>query len=110
MSVNTLRGPIPSEASALRRTLDRAREDPAYQAFALLRIGFTSAPIDMRVPVGPQPRPRDSGSRSCSRSTISIRVAQAHPTCHDASRTRASASPPGMDSPPRLIFSVDPID
>jgi hypothetical protein len=49
MSVNTLRGPIPSEASALRRTLDRARQDPAYQAFALLRIGFTVLPIVMGI-------------------------------------------------------------
>ena len=49
MSVNTLRGPIPSEASALRRTLDRAREDPAYQAFALLRVGFTVLPIVMGI-------------------------------------------------------------
>ena len=52
MSVNTLRAPIPSEASTLRRTFGGAREDPAYQAFALLRVGFTSAPIDMRVLVG----------------------------------------------------------
>lgn len=49
MSVNTLRGPIPSEASTLRRTLDRAREDPAYQAFVLLRIGFTVLPIVMGI-------------------------------------------------------------
>ena len=49
MSVNTLRGPIPGEASALRRTLNRAREDPAYQAFALLRIGFTVLPIVMGI-------------------------------------------------------------
>ena len=49
MSVNTLRGPIPSEVSTLRRTLDRAREDPAYQAFVLLRIGFTVLPIVMGI-------------------------------------------------------------
>ncbi len=49
MSVNTLRGPIPSEASALRRGLDRAREDPAYQAFVLLRVGFTVLPIVMGI-------------------------------------------------------------
>ena len=49
MSVNTLRGPISGEASALRRTLNRAREDPAYQAFALLRIGFTVLPIVMGI-------------------------------------------------------------
>jgi uncharacterized membrane protein YphA (DoxX/SURF4 family) len=49
MSVNTLRGPIRSEASAPRRTLDRARQDPAYQAFALLRIGFTVLPIVMGI-------------------------------------------------------------
>ncbi len=49
MSVNTIRGPIPSEASALRRGLDRAREDPAYQAFVLLRVGFTVLPIVMGI-------------------------------------------------------------
>ena len=49
MSVNTLRGPIPSEASALRRALDRARQDPGYQAFALLRVGFTVLPIVMGI-------------------------------------------------------------
>jgi hypothetical protein len=43
-------------------------------------------------------------------STISIRVAQAHPTCHGASLTRASVSAPEMGSSPQLIFSVDPID
>jgi uncharacterized membrane protein YphA (DoxX/SURF4 family) len=47
MSANTLRGPIPGEASAPRRTLNRVRADPAYQAFALLRIGFTVLPIVM---------------------------------------------------------------
>ena len=64
----------------------------------------------MRVLVGPQPRPREYGSRSCSRSTISIRVTQPHPTCHDASPTRASVSAPEMGSSSQLIFSVDPID
>ena len=49
MSVNTLRGPIPREATGLRAALHRAREDPAYQAFALLRIGFTVLPIVMGV-------------------------------------------------------------
>ena len=43
MSVNTLKGPIARKPSALRRTFDRARDDPAYQAFALLRVGFTRA-------------------------------------------------------------------
>ena len=49
MSVNTLKGNIASEASALRRTFDRARDDPAYQAFALLRVGFTLLPIVMGI-------------------------------------------------------------
>jgi uncharacterized membrane protein YphA (DoxX/SURF4 family) len=49
MSVNTLRGPIRGEATGLRSALTRAREDPAYQAFALLRIGFTVLPIVMGV-------------------------------------------------------------
>ena len=47
---------------------------------------------------------------SCSRSTISIRVAQAHPICHHVSPTRASVSVSEMGSSPQPIFSVDPID
>ncbi len=49
MSVNTLKGNIARKPSALRRTFDRARDDPAYQAFALLRVGFTLLPIVMGI-------------------------------------------------------------
>jgi uncharacterized membrane protein YphA (DoxX/SURF4 family) len=45
MAANPLTAPAPHEAPPLRRALDRLRGDPAYQSFALLRIGFTVLPI-----------------------------------------------------------------
>ena len=45
MSATALRGSIPGEASTQRPALEQLREDPAYQAFTLLRIAFTVAPI-----------------------------------------------------------------
>jgi hypothetical protein len=48
MSATALRGPIPSEASTPRRALEQLRDDPAYQAFTLLRIAFTVAPIAIK--------------------------------------------------------------
>jgi uncharacterized membrane protein YphA (DoxX/SURF4 family) len=45
MAAAPLTVPIPREASPLRRALDRLREDPAYQSFMLLRIGFVVLPI-----------------------------------------------------------------
>ena len=47
MSVNTLRGPIPSEASALRRTLDRLARIPPTRRSPSCAIGFTVLPIVM---------------------------------------------------------------
>jgi uncharacterized membrane protein YphA (DoxX/SURF4 family) len=41
----TITTAIPSDAPALTRVTDRLRADPAYQAFTLLRIAFTVAPI-----------------------------------------------------------------
>ena len=49
MSVNILGGPVPDEASALRRSFNRARDDPAHQAFVLLRVGFMVVPIVMGI-------------------------------------------------------------
>jgi len=45
MSATALRGSIPSQASTPRPALEQLRDDPAYQAFTLLRIAFTVAPI-----------------------------------------------------------------
>jgi hypothetical protein len=45
MPAATATHPVPSEAPALSRFLDLLRDDPAYQAFTLLRVGFTVAPI-----------------------------------------------------------------
>jgi uncharacterized membrane protein YphA (DoxX/SURF4 family) len=44
MSATAL-SPIPSEASTPRRAREQLRDDSAYQAFTLLRIAFTVAPI-----------------------------------------------------------------
>jgi uncharacterized membrane protein YphA (DoxX/SURF4 family) len=49
MSTHTLRRPIPSESSALRRALERLRDDPTYQSFTLLRVGFAVLPVVMGV-------------------------------------------------------------
>lgn len=48
MSVATFRE-HPHEPSALQRVLERAKGDPAYQAFAVLRGGFTLLPIVMGI-------------------------------------------------------------
>ncbi len=45
MPAATVTHPLHSETAALPRLLDRLRADPAYQAFMLLRTGFTVAPI-----------------------------------------------------------------
>lgn len=45
MSATALTDPIPRSASTPKRALDRLRDDPGYQAFTLLRIAFTVAPI-----------------------------------------------------------------
>jgi uncharacterized membrane protein YphA (DoxX/SURF4 family) len=45
MSATALRGPIPSQTTTPRSALEQLRDDPAYQAFALLRLAFTVAPI-----------------------------------------------------------------
>jgi uncharacterized membrane protein YphA (DoxX/SURF4 family) len=45
MSATALRGSPPSETATSRRPLEQLRDDPAYQAFTLLRIAFTVAPI-----------------------------------------------------------------
>jgi hypothetical protein len=44
-SAATLKGPLPHAIAAPPHALDRLRADPAYQAFALLRIGFAAAPV-----------------------------------------------------------------
>ena len=48
MSVASVRA-HPQESSGLRQILARAKSDPAYQAFVLLRIGFTIVPIAMGI-------------------------------------------------------------
>ena len=48
MSTTPLVGFLP-EQSSLPRALERLRGDPAYQSFALLRVGFTVLPILMGV-------------------------------------------------------------
>ena len=45
MEASALRGPIPNASSVPTPVLDRLLADPAYQGFALLRIGFAVAPI-----------------------------------------------------------------
>jgi uncharacterized membrane protein YphA (DoxX/SURF4 family) len=45
MSATALTDSIPGSAARPRRALDQLRDDPAYQAFTLLRIAFTVAPI-----------------------------------------------------------------
>jgi hypothetical protein len=45
MSAATVTQPVPNQARAISRVVDRLRDDPAYQAFMLLRFGFTVAPI-----------------------------------------------------------------
>ena len=47
MPAATLKAPIRRDASTLQRARVRLREDPAYQAFVLLRVGFTALPIVM---------------------------------------------------------------
>ena len=49
MQATTVSGPIPREASTLQRVRDRLRADPAYQAFVLMRVGFTVLPIVMGI-------------------------------------------------------------
>jgi uncharacterized membrane protein YphA (DoxX/SURF4 family) len=49
MPAASLRTPVPHPVSARRRALGRLREDPAYQAFVLLRVGFTVLPLVMGV-------------------------------------------------------------
>jgi hypothetical protein len=44
MSVATLKAPI-HEQSRSKHAVERFRSDPAYQAFVLLRVGFTALPI-----------------------------------------------------------------
>jgi integrase len=44
-SAATLRSPLPDAAPATGHVLERLRVDPAFQAFALLRIGFAAAPV-----------------------------------------------------------------
>jgi uncharacterized membrane protein YphA (DoxX/SURF4 family) len=48
MSVASLRAPA-SQTSRLRAALERAKGDPAYQAFVTLRVGFTVLPIVMGI-------------------------------------------------------------
>ncbi|MGN6868814.1 MAG: hypothetical protein ACTHMY_10480 [Solirubrobacteraceae bacterium] len=48
MSVASLRT-RPHETFTLRHLLERARNDPAYQAFVALRVGFTLLPIVMGI-------------------------------------------------------------
>src|SRR5437764_4600538 len=48
MSVETFRAE-PPRSSAIRQLLERAKADPAYQAFLTLRVGFTALPIVMGV-------------------------------------------------------------
>ena len=48
MSVASFRAQ-PREASRLHRVLARIKEDPGYQAFVVLRIGFTVVPIAMGI-------------------------------------------------------------
>jgi uncharacterized membrane protein YphA (DoxX/SURF4 family) len=48
MSVASLRAPS-SQTSRLRAALERAKGDPAYQAFVTLRVGFTVLPIVMGI-------------------------------------------------------------
>jgi uncharacterized membrane protein YphA (DoxX/SURF4 family) len=45
MSATALTDTIPRSASTRKRALDQLRDDPGYQAFTLLRIAFTVAPI-----------------------------------------------------------------
>ena len=49
MQATTVSGPIPREASTLQPVRDRLRADPAYQAFVLMRVGFTVLPIVMGI-------------------------------------------------------------
>jgi uncharacterized membrane protein YphA (DoxX/SURF4 family) len=39
----------PHESSRLHAVLERAKDDPAYQAFVVLRVGFTLLPIVMGI-------------------------------------------------------------
>ena len=48
MSVETSRAE-PPRSSTIRQLLERAKADPAYQAFLTLRVGFTALPIVMGV-------------------------------------------------------------
>ncbi len=48
MSVASFRA-SPQETSRLHHALERAKGDPAYQAFLALRIGFTALPIVMGI-------------------------------------------------------------
>ena len=41
--------PSTRERSRVRQAVQRARSDPAYQAFVLLRVGFTALPIVMGI-------------------------------------------------------------
>jgi hypothetical protein len=45
MPAVTLRAPLASDDMRLRRLVERLREDPAYQSYMLLRVGFAAAPI-----------------------------------------------------------------
>jgi hypothetical protein len=45
MSVGSLTDSVSSPATPRSRALNRLRDDVAYQAFTILRIGFTAAPI-----------------------------------------------------------------
>ena len=48
MSVATLKAPT-HERSKSEHAVERFRSDPAYQAFVLLRVGFTALPIVMGI-------------------------------------------------------------
>jgi uncharacterized membrane protein YphA (DoxX/SURF4 family) len=48
MSVASLRA-HPHETTGLRAVVERAKADPAYQSFLLLRVGFTVLPIVMGI-------------------------------------------------------------
>jgi len=41
--------PSTRERSTVKQAVQRARSDPAYQAFVLLRVGFTALPIVMGI-------------------------------------------------------------
>ena len=47
MPTATITDSVPREAPAFQRAHGRLRDDPAYQAFVLMRVGFTVLPIVM---------------------------------------------------------------